>query len=100
MEKLKYQAAIEKILKSCSEMVVRQGTEVEIICDREGGHYLVILLGWNDQLRVYGSLIHIDIKDDKIWIQQDRTDTGIAEELVEAGVPKKRDRTGFQVCFY
>lgn len=29
-----------------------------------------------------------DRQDDKIWIQQDRTDTGIAEELVEFGVPK------------
>lgn len=99
MEKLKYQAAIEKILKSFSEMVVRQGTEVEIICDREGGHYLVILLGWNDQLRVYGSLIHIDLKDDKIWIQQDRTDTGIAQELVEAGVPKNEIVLAFKSAF-
>jgi hypothetical protein len=36
---------------------------------------------------VHGSVIHIDIKGDKIWIQHDGTEGGIAPELVEAGVP-------------
>jgi aspartyl-tRNA synthetase len=99
MERLKYQQAIEKIIKDFSEMVVREGTEVEIIRDREAGHYLVILVGWNDQSRVYGNLIHIDLKDDKIWIQQDRTDTGIAKELVAAGVPKSDIILAFKSVF-
>jgi len=99
MERLKYQEAIEKIIKDCSEMVVREGTEVEIIRDRSAGHYLIIIVGWNDQFRVYGSLVHIDLKDDKIWIQQDRTDTGIAKELVEAGVPKSDIVLAFKSAF-
>jgi hypothetical protein len=33
-------------------------------------------------------LIHIQIKHQKIWIEQDETEIGIANELVEAGVPK------------
>jgi len=37
----------------------------------------------------YGSLIHIDIKGDKIWIQSDGTEVGVANELVEAGVPQQ-----------
>jgi translation initiation factor 6 (eIF-6) len=99
MERLTYQEAIEKILNNLSEMVVREGTEVEIIRDRVAGHYLIILVGWHDQIRVYGSLVHIDIKDDKIWIQQDRTDTGIAQELVEAGVPKSDIVLAFKSAF-
>jgi XisI protein len=96
MERLTYQEAIEKILNNLSEMVVREGTEVEIIRDRVAGHYLIILVGWHDQIRVYGSLVHIDIKDDKIWIQQD---TGIAQELVEAGVPKSDIVLAFKSAF-
>ena len=88
MERLNYTEAIGKILNSFCDMVVREGTEVKIIRDRESGNYLVILAGWNDGSRVYGISVHIELKNDKIWIQQDRTDTGIAQELVEFGVPK------------
>ena len=31
----------------------------------------------------------MDIKDGKVWIQHDGTEDGIAEELVEAGVPRE-----------
>ena len=88
MERLNYTEAIEKILNSFCDMVVREGTEVKIIRDGESGNYLVILAGWNDGSRVYGISVHIELKNDKIWIQQDTTDTGIAQELVEFGVPK------------
>jgi XisI protein len=96
MEKLNYREAIEKIINDFSTMVVRSGSEVEIIRDREGGHYLVILVGWNDRSRVYGTVIHLDIKDDKIWIQQDRTDPGIARDLLEAGIPQSAIVLAFQ----
>lgn len=45
--------------------------------------------GWNKSRRVYGSLIHIDLKGDKIWIQYDGTEVGVANELVEQGIPKQ-----------
>ncbi|HEX7447902.1 MAG TPA: element excision factor XisI family protein [Pirellulales bacterium] len=32
--------------------------------------------------------IHVDIRGGKIWIQHDGTEDGIADRLVEAGVPK------------
>jgi hypothetical protein len=38
---------------------------------------------------VYGCVIHVDIKDGKIWIQRDRTEVGVANELVNAGFPKQ-----------
>jgi S-adenosylhomocysteine hydrolase len=99
METLNYRETIEKVLNGFSDMVVRQGTDVEIICDRERGHYLVMVVGWNNESRVYGSVVHIDIKDDKIWIQQDRTDPGVAQELVEAGIPKSQIVLAFQSAF-
>ena len=53
-------------------------------------------------------MLHIDIKEGKIWIQHDGTEIGIANELVEMGVPKqdivlafhapyKRQYTGFAI---
>jgi len=52
--------------------------------------------------------VHIDIKNGKIWIQHDGTERGVANDLVEWGVPKedivlafhapyRRQYTGFAV---
>lgn len=82
--------------------------ETELVIDRERDHYLLVNVGWKDQSRTYGSPIHIDIKDGKVWIQRDMTDYRIVEALLEKGVPKedivlafhapyKRPYTGFAV---
>ena len=44
-------------------------------------------------------MLHIDIKDGKIWIQHDGTEEGIANRLVAAGVPKNDIVLGFQSPF-
>jgi hypothetical protein len=41
-------------------------------------------------------VIHIDIKDDKIWLQQNLTNQLVAEDLVALGIPKDRIVLGFQ----
>jgi hypothetical protein len=40
-------------------------------------------------------LIHIDIKEDKIWIQHDGTESGVANELVELGIPQSKIVLGY-----
>jgi hypothetical protein len=45
--------------------------------------------------RCYGVVLHIDIIDGKIWIQQDGTELGSANELVELGVPRQDIVLGF-----
>ena len=30
----------------------------------------------------------MDVRGDKVWIQRDGTEDGIAEELVDAGIPR------------
>ena len=42
------------------------------------------------------SFFLIDIKGDKIWIQYDGTEVGVANELIELGIPKKSIVLGFQ----
>jgi hypothetical protein len=44
-------------------------------------------------------IIHLDIKDDKIWIQRDGTEIGIANQLIAAGVPKQDIVLGFQAPY-
>ena len=94
MEKLNYPELVHKIIKARIANL-----EVQLILDIERNHYLLMLVGWHDKRREYGSLIHIDIKDDKIWIQSDGTEVGVANELVEAGVPQKDIVLGFKSPF-
>ena len=82
---------------------------VEVIIDAEQDHYELIFAGWTRHYRVHGSVIHIDIRDGKIWIESDGTEEGIANRLVEAGIPPEqivlaykppsmRPHTGFAVA--
>jgi hypothetical protein len=41
-------------------------------------------------------LLHLDIKNGKIWIQYDGTEDGIAYELLKLGVPYQDIVLGFQ----
>ena len=82
--------------------------ETELIFDKERDHYQVVYTGWKNRQPMYGCVLHLDIKNDKIWIQHDGTEIGMANELVKLGVPKEdivlafhepfvREYTGFGV---
>ena len=45
--------------------------------------------------RIYGPMMHLDIKNEKIWIQQNTTEVDIALELMSMGVPKQDIVIGF-----
>jgi hypothetical protein len=103
-------AVVKRILGEYAAIKPAYGEiETETIFDDEKGHYEVIRLGWDDHRRVHGCLLHVDIRGDKIWIQRDGTEEGIANELVEAGIPREqivlafhnpdtRKHTGFAVA--
>ncbi|MDI9640688.1 XisI protein [Geitlerinema calcuttense] len=99
METLSYRQVIQDLLQARAMNHSEDGVEVELIFDRERDRYLVMLVGWHNQRREYSSLIHIDIKDSKIWVQSDGTETGIANELVKAGIPKQDIVLGYKSPF-
>lgn len=62
----------------------------QTIFDRQGDHYQLVNLGWKDNnTRIYGCALHVDIIDGKIWVQHDGTEDAIADTLVAKGVPKQ-----------
>ena len=85
-----YRQIIQEILAEYSTHKPAYGdVEMEVILDRDHDRYQLVCTGWNKQRRIYGSLIHIDLKGDKIWIENDGTEVGIANLLVEQGVAKQ-----------
>lgn len=69
--------------------------ETEAIIDPEKDHYEVMHVGWDRIRRVHGSVVHIDVIGDKVWIQYDGTTRPVAEELVAAGIPRQDIVLGF-----
>ena len=60
--------------------------QCKLVIDETVNHYLLIEIGGQNSRRIYGTLIHLDIINQKIWIQQDGTEEGIANELVNLGI--------------
>lgn len=88
---VKYQAIIEQILKDFRDYLGEdEEAQTQLIFDRERDHYLLAETGWSNDYRIYGTLIHIDIIDGKLWIQHDGTEEGIATEMVNMGIPKDK----------
>jgi len=88
MEKLaKYRQIIQSILLTYTEIPYSHG---ELICkpifDDSRDSYLLMTLGWDRKTRVHGCLIHLDIINDKVWVQRDETEDGVTREIVAAGI--------------
>ena len=80
---------IQQIIEKHTHNTEHGNIEVQTIFDTTHDHYQLVYAGWDNTHRVYGCIIHIDIKDNKIWIQYDGTEIGVANELVALGVPNK-----------
>jgi len=92
-----YRQLIQKLLVEYAQVPYAYGDiQTEPVFDREADRYLLVILGRADDRRVHGCLVHIDIINDKVWIQRDGTEAGIANELVRAGVSKDRIVLGFR----
>ena len=92
----KYREIVKQILIKHSQYKPSYGeVEIEQVFDIERDRYQIVSVGWNNQKRIYGCMMHLDIKDDKIWIQQNTTEVDLASELIDMGVPKHDIVIGF-----
>jgi len=92
-----YRQLIRKILTEYAQIPYAYGDiQLETVFDSESDRYLLVILGRENARRVHGCLVHIDIIDGKLWIQRDGTEHGIANELVNAGIPKEYIVLGFR----
>ena len=68
---------------------MKDDIEVQLVMDTVRDHYQWMNVGWEGLKRIYNCYIHIDIKDGKIWLQQNWTEEDPAAELVEMGLPRE-----------
>jgi hypothetical protein len=98
MEKLdKYREILRRLVEehaTCKPAY--RDIRLEVVVDREHDHYAVMQVGWKDQFRIHGSILHLDIRDGKVWIEYNGTDSRIGEEMVAAGIARQDIVLGFQ----
>ena len=100
MDKLeKYSSIIQNILQEYAQFSQDKDVETELIFDPIRHHYQIVNVGWKNDNWIYGCILHLDIKNDKIWIQNNGTQIEIGEELVKYGVPKSDIVIGFHPPF-
>ncbi len=111
MDKLDhYRTCIQTLLEQHSQIKTQNDeVENELVFDLNRDHYQLMRVGWKDLSRVYHIVLHFDIKDGKIWLQQNTTDLDVGQELQNMGIPRedivlglhppyKRPHTGYGVA--
>jgi hypothetical protein len=89
---MQYRQAVRQLLAaqaSADQSSVDQEIDCQIVIDTENDHYQLLDVGWEGLKRVYNCFIHIDIKNNKVWIQRNMTEVDLGQALVELGVPKE-----------
>lgn len=83
--------------------------EHQLLFDEKNDHYQLFCVGWKGMKRIYFPVFHLDIKNNKIWVQEDATDYDLVGVLEAQGIPKedivlafhapyKRPYTGYAVA--
>ena len=88
MDKLAfYRQSIEDLLtRYQADEKPKQDRESQLVFDEQRDRYLWLYVGWEGSQRIYFTVVHFDIKDSKIWLQQNATDLNPAEDLVAMGM--------------
>jgi XisI protein len=73
----------------------RGEVELQTLFDQEHDHYQLIYVGWEQKRRVFGPVMHLDIRAGKVWIQWNGTEETVGDDLVELGLSKQDIVLGF-----
>ncbi|MDZ7899655.1 MAG: XisI protein [Arcicella sp.] len=111
MEKIaQYQKIIKKILGDyILTMQCNLEEEIYLVEDPNQLNYLIYHNAWKHDSRSYGCILHVRIKNQKVYVEYDGTDEGFADVFAESGIPRqdivlafhapaKRLYTGFAVA--
>lgn len=95
-----YRAYIQEVIRQLGQQIPStDAIETQYLFDQEHDHYQLYQVGWEQYEWVHGCILHLDIKNGKIWVQHNGTELGIAEEFVNRGVPKEDIVLGFQAPY-
>ncbi|AOY79974.1 XisI protein [Moorena producens JHB] len=89
MDRLKrYRQIVQEVVREYHQLNKKSGSTIEsaLVFDEVQDQYLLLLMGWHKDERIKSVMIHIRLKDDKIWIEEDWTEDGVATDLLQKGI--------------
>lgn len=92
-----YRDAVERVVRGYATFLSsKREVEATLIIDAARSQFVLLYVGWDGPRRVHHVAVHVEVRDDRVWLQCDNTDLVVAEDLVAAGIPKSSIVLGFR----
>jgi len=93
----KYSKILQNFFEKREQIQNRQsnGLKGHLLINGSKTDFILIKMGWRQKLFVHAVVFHLTIKNNKIWIYENKIDIDVAKILVEKGVAKKDIVLGF-----
>lgn len=86
-----WREAIRNSLQYYADIPYNYGdVKTYIVTSEDRNHFMLMREGWEGHRRIHGCVVHVEIRDSKIWMHYDGIEDSITIDLVAAGIPKKR----------
>lgn len=98
MEKLKkYQQILTTFFteRAAIQDAQRNGLKAHLVINNDNTDFVLLKMGWKDKLFVHTVTFHIEIKEGKAWIYENKTDIDLAKILVDMGIAKEDIELGY-----
>lgn len=95
---VKYREIVKAVLTRYYELDKEQPSpdiEPMIAFDEIRDHYFWLQVGWDRTGRTCGPTVYIRLCNEKVWVEEDLTEDGITNDLLDAGIPKSDIVIGF-----
>ncbi len=84
---LSYADIIQSTLQEATKDQPRlQSIQLYPVCDRESGHFLVLVTGWDKQKWINTILFHAHLVDREVIIEEDNFEEGLTSALIQSGI--------------
>ena len=85
-----YRELVKELLQDQAEQMERSPQpviETQLSFDELRDNYLLLNVGWTKQGRMLIPAIYMRLHNEKIWVENDWTEAGIVDALIDRGVP-------------
>ena len=74
-------------------------TQDRLIFDIQTDSYQWLSLGWNEMQRIFNVVLHIEIRNNLVWIERNASSIEIGDVQAERGIPKEQIVLGFHAPY-
>jgi len=105
----RYRQIITGLLSDLAEAGAQAEVDILPVFDSVHDNYLLVDAGWDGVQRIHHIIVHLRLRNGKVWVEADNTDAKIVQQLLDAGLtkdeivlafysPRKRPLTEFAVA--